>query len=102
MYQHQYSLPQAMWIRRGEYRFLRNFNRRKIIIAEAACGDTQSAFSNLGYQAFFEEYDVELVDLNQDTFKLVLIMNYWLNALRYNLAHSIKTRAITGAGIKGR
>lgn len=58
---------------RGILDFFRDFYRGKIIIAEAACGDTKSAFRNFGYQSLPGEYDVELVDLNQDNYKLIQI-----------------------------
>jgi uncharacterized protein (DUF362 family) len=58
---------------RGILDFFRDFYKGKIIIAEAACGDTQSAFRNFGYYSLLDEYDVELLDLNQDTYKLIQI-----------------------------
>lgn len=58
---------------RGILDFFRDFYKGKIIIAEAACGDTHSAFRNFDYYVLPDEYDVELVDLNQDTYKLIQI-----------------------------
>ncbi|MGQ9570145.1 MAG: DUF362 domain-containing protein [Thermodesulfovibrionales bacterium] len=58
---------------RGILDFFRDFYKGKIIIAEAACGDTHSAFRNFDYYVLPDEYDVELVDLNQGTYKLIQI-----------------------------
>lgn len=58
---------------RGILDFFRGFYKGKIIIAEAACGNTRGAFKNFGYYILLSEYDVELVDLNQDNYKLIQI-----------------------------
>jgi uncharacterized protein (DUF362 family) len=50
---------------RGILDFFSGMYRGKIIIAEAACHDTQEAFKNFGYLRLLDEYPVELVDLNK-------------------------------------
>jgi len=56
---------------RGILDFFRSFYRGRVIIAEAACGDTQDAFKNFGYYALLDEYDVELLDLNRGLYREV-------------------------------
>lgn len=58
---------------RGILDFFRGFYKGKVIVAEAACGDTQEAFKNFGYYHLLDEYDVELVDLNRGLNKEVPI-----------------------------
>ncbi|MEW6161973.1 MAG: DUF362 domain-containing protein [Nitrospirota bacterium] len=58
---------------RGILDFLRGFHKEKVIIAEAACGDTQDAFKNFGYYSLLDEYNVELTDLNRGPYKLISI-----------------------------
>ncbi|MEW6214883.1 MAG: DUF362 domain-containing protein [Nitrospirota bacterium] len=58
---------------RGILDFFRDFYKGKIIIAEAACGDTLDAFKNFGYYSLLDEYDIELIDLNRGPYKLIPI-----------------------------
>ncbi len=50
---------------RGILDFLSTIYNGKILIAEAACSDTRKAFMNFGYMSLPDEYNVELVDLNE-------------------------------------
>lgn len=50
---------------RGILDFFSSIYRDKIIIAEAACYDTQKAYENFGYMRLLDEYNVELIDLNK-------------------------------------
>ncbi len=54
---------------RGILDFVSTIYKGKIIIAEAACADTQEAYRNFGYARLFEEYNIELVDLNRGPFE---------------------------------
>jgi len=54
---------------RGILDFLRENYHGKVIIGEAACGDTKKAFEIYGYMSLVEEYGVELVDFNQGPFE---------------------------------
>ena len=58
---------------RGILDALQKFYTDKVIIAEAACGDTVKAYRNFGYYDLLKEYDVELVDLNKGPFEKVSI-----------------------------
>lgn len=58
---------------RGILDFLKENYQGRIIIAEAACGDTMKAFRVHGYLPLMEEYGVELVDLNQGPFDDLVI-----------------------------
>ncbi|MBI5188406.1 MAG: DUF362 domain-containing protein [Nitrospirae bacterium] len=58
---------------RGILDFFRDFYKGKVIIAEAACGDTLNAFKNFSYYSLLDEYDVELMDLNRGAYKLIPI-----------------------------
>lgn len=58
---------------RGILDFLRDFYKKRIIIAEAACGNTLEAFKNFGYHILIHEYDVELIDLNQGPYELITL-----------------------------
>lgn len=58
---------------RGILDFLSTIYRNTIIIAEAACGDTQEAYENFGYMCLRDEYNVELVDLNQCPYETCFI-----------------------------
>lgn len=67
---------------RGILDFFKSFYTGKIIIAEAACGDTIEAYKNFGYLSLAEEYNVELTDLNKDSFKELPIRD-WKNKTIY-------------------
>ncbi len=54
---------------RGILDFLSGMYRDKIIIAEAACYDTQEAYVNFGYMRLLSEYNVELIDLNKGPYE---------------------------------
>jgi len=54
---------------RGILDALQEYYTEKVIIAEAACGDTVKAFRNFGYYDLLKEYDVELIDLNKGPFE---------------------------------
>jgi uncharacterized protein (DUF362 family) len=54
---------------------LKGFYTHRVIIAEAACGDTKEAYQNFGYFSLLEDYDVELIDLNKGPFEKILIIN---------------------------
>jgi len=58
---------------RGILDFLRGFYMDRVIIAEAACGDTMEAYRNFGYLSLTREYDVELSDLNKGPFEVLSI-----------------------------
>lgn len=58
---------------RGILDFLGGFYKRKIIVAEAAAGNTVEGYRNFGYYGLLEEYDIELVDLNRGPFETVMI-----------------------------
>jgi uncharacterized protein (DUF362 family) len=59
---------------RGILDFLSVLYRDKIIIAEAACYDTMEAYNNFGYLRLLDDYNVELIDLNQGPSETVPIM----------------------------
>jgi len=53
---------------RGVIEFIRDFEPKKIVIAEGT-GDTFKAYENFGYDKLVEEYEnTELVDVNADSF----------------------------------
>jgi uncharacterized protein (DUF362 family) len=54
---------------RGILDFFSSIYRDKIIIAEAACYDTQTAYENFGYMRLLQEYNVDLVDLNEGPYE---------------------------------
>ncbi len=60
---------------RGILDFIKGFYRGKVIIAEAACGDTVEAYRNFGYLSLLKEYDVELIDLNKGPFEKIPIID---------------------------
>jgi uncharacterized protein (DUF362 family) len=60
---------------RGLLDFLKNFYTRKVLIAEAACGDTEKGFKTFGYHRLLDEYNVELTDLNHGPYKFISIKN---------------------------
>ena len=49
--------------------------RDKIIIAEAACYDTEAAYNNFGYRRLTDEYNVELRDLNHEPAQTVMVLD---------------------------
>ncbi len=56
--------------------FLRSSFDGKILIAEsAAIGDTFSGYRNFGYLELCKEYDVELVDLEEEEFETIFLVN---------------------------
>lgn len=61
---------------RGILDFLSNFYKQKIIIAEAACGDTRDAYKKFGYYRLLDEYDVELVDVNHEPYEFLTIQDF--------------------------
>jgi uncharacterized protein (DUF362 family) len=60
---------------RGILDFLSSMYRGKIIIAEAACYDTQEAYVNFGYMRLLKEYNVELIDLNKGPYEMYSIID---------------------------
>lgn len=58
---------------RGLLDFFRSFHDKRVLIAEAACGDTMEAFRNFGFFGLLDEYDVEFLDLNGDRYEEVTI-----------------------------
>ncbi|MBM4128524.1 MAG: DUF362 domain-containing protein [Nitrospira sp.] len=58
---------------RGILDFLKEVYKSRVIIAEAACGDTMKAYDNFGYLSLLKEYDVELLDLNRGPFMKIPI-----------------------------
>jgi len=60
---------------RGILDFLSGIYRDKIVIAEAACYDTQEAFMNFGYVRLLQEYNVELIDLNKSPYETYSIID---------------------------
>lgn len=53
--------------------FLADYYKDRLIIAEAACGDTMQAYRNFGYHDLVKEYNVELVDLNKGPFEEIFL-----------------------------
>ena len=60
---------------RGILDFLTGMYEGKIIIAEAACYDTHTAYENFGYMRLLKEYNVELVDLNKGPYEMYSIID---------------------------
>ncbi len=63
---------------RGILDYFREFYDKKIIIAEAASpftGGTPEGFENFGYHQLTEEYNVDLMDLNEGPFEKIPILN---------------------------
>lgn len=71
---------------RGILDFFSDWYRGKIVIAEAACYDTQEAFKNFGYQELLHEYPVELVDLNRGAYEIYPIMDRQNTAIPVKLS----------------
>jgi uncharacterized protein (DUF362 family) len=69
---------------RGILDFLSGIYRDKIVIAEAACYDTQEAFMNFGYMRLLQEYNVELIDLNNGPYETCSIID------RYNKTIAVR------------
>ncbi len=63
---------------RGILDYFREFYHDKIIIAEAAStftGGTSEGFENFGYHQLTEEYDIELLDMNEGPFEKIPILD---------------------------
>ena len=63
---------------RGILDYFREFYDEKILIAEAASpftGGTSEGFENFGYHQLTEEYNVELLDLNEGPFEKIPILD---------------------------
>jgi uncharacterized protein (DUF362 family) len=60
---------------RGILDFLQGFYQNKVIIAEAAAGDTMEGYKNFGYLRLQKEYDVNLIDLNKGPFEQHAILD---------------------------
>ncbi len=58
---------------RGILDFLGKFYKRKVIVAEAAAGNTLDGYENFDYLRLLDEYDLELVDLNRGPFETAAI-----------------------------
>ncbi len=58
---------------RGILDFLMGFYTGRVVVAEAACGDTMEAYGNFGYFSLVREYGVELIDLNRGPFEYLSI-----------------------------
>ncbi len=60
---------------RGILDFLKGFYQDKVIIAEAASGDTMEGYKNFGYLSLQKEYNVDLIDLNKGPFEQLPILD---------------------------
>jgi uncharacterized protein (DUF362 family) len=60
---------------RGILDYLKEVYTGRVIIAEAACGDTMEGYKNFNYTSLPKEYNVELVDLNKGQFEEVPILD---------------------------
>lgn len=74
---------------RGMLDFFSGFYSGRIIIAEAACGNTWEAFRNFGYLSLPGEYRVELMDLNQGPFEELEIEDSRGRPLRVRTAKAL-------------
>jgi uncharacterized protein (DUF362 family) len=69
--------------------FLRGLTSSTIIIVEGSAQNTQSAFHNYGYSAITKEYGIELVDLNEDASKEIVIYDRHLNEKTISIAKTM-------------
>lgn len=77
---------------RGILDYLKDFYKKKVIVAEAAASDTLEAFKNFGYFRLFEEYDIELIDLNRGLFEMVAIEDFMGKPLMIKVAEILKNQ----------
>lgn len=78
---------------RGILDFLRDCYKEKVIIAEAACGDTLKAYKNFGYLDLPKEYDVELIDLNRGPFDVITILDRESRPIHVRVSSLLMDRA---------
>jgi uncharacterized protein (DUF362 family) len=71
---------------RGILDFFKSFYKEKFIIAEAACGDTMVAFKNFNYYDLLDEYNVELMDFNRGSYKLILLKDSKGNSMNVKVS----------------
>ena len=74
---------------RGILDFLKPFHKKKIIIGECAFKNTVGGYKNFGYYDLPDEYNVELVDLNQDEWKWFSILDKSLKVTRVRVSKTI-------------
>ncbi len=77
---------------KGILDYLRGFYKEKIIIAEAAAGDTAEGFKNFNYHQLHEEYNVELADLNKGPFEKIPILNKTGEIVHVRISHLLLDR----------
>lgn len=88
---------------RGILDFIKEFYTDRVIIAEAACGDTLKAYENFGYYNLLKDYDVELVDLNQGPFEKIFIKDGRGKTIQVRVSSLLLDRSnyiISGAKLK--
>jgi len=77
---------------RGILDFLSGIYRDKIVIAEAACYDTQEAFMNFGYMRLLQEYNVELIDLNKGPYETCSIIDRHKKTIAVRLSRLLQDK----------
>ncbi len=60
---------------RGILDFLGDFYKEKVIIGEAAAGNTMEGYKRFGYNNLLKEYNIELIDLNRGAFEKIPILD---------------------------
>jgi uncharacterized protein (DUF362 family) len=55
--------------------FLRDHDVKEVIVGEGSAHDTVSCYRKYGYTALKTEYDVQLLDLNQDSFEEIPVVD---------------------------
>lgn len=78
---------------RGILDFLRDFYKGKVIIAEAACGDTMGAYKNFDYFSLRKEYDVKLIDLNKGPFEVITILDRGSRPIHIRVSSLLRDKA---------
>ncbi|MDI6707880.1 MAG: DUF362 domain-containing protein [Candidatus Thermoplasmatota archaeon] len=70
--------------------FISKFNVKEIVIGEGlGTGDTFAGFRNFCYLKLRKDYEVELLDLNQDEYELVEILDENFNLFKIRVAKTV-------------
>lgn len=77
---------------RGILDYFKEFYDEKIIIAEAASGDTSAGFKIFSYHRLNKEYNVELLDLNEGPFEKIPILDKWGKMIRLRVSSLLLDR----------
>ena len=69
--------------------FIKNFTNQQIVIGEGSAYDTLTAFKNYKYNQLQDNYNVRLVDLNNDSYREISAFDRNLNPITFEVSKAV-------------